>query len=131
LANLSGLTTQKPAPAVSPHDTRIQSVSIILDDPIPDVVFDIWLDTLIKLRGPDILRIKGIVFIEGIAFPFVFHGVQHIFEPPVPLRDWKGHGTTSRIVVIARDISRPALQRSLDMLRARLKTPERVEAGAE
>lgn len=131
LANLSGLAMPKPAPAVSPHDNRIQSVSIILDDPIPDVVFDIWLDTLIALRGPDILRIKGIVFLEDIELPFVFHGVQHIFDAPVPLRDWSGEGTTSRIVVIARDISRPELQRSLDMLRARLKQPELTKAGVE
>ncbi len=131
LANLSGLATQKTAPADPPHDSRIQSVSIILDDPIPDVVFDIWLDTLIALRGPDILRIKGIVFLEDIEFPFVFHGVQHVFDAPVPLRDWSGDGTTSRIVVIARDISRPELQRSFDMLRARLKQPEHAEAGAQ
>jgi len=131
LANLSGLATQKPALATSPHDSRIQSVSITLDEPIPDAVFDIWLETLIGLRGPDILRIKGIVFLEDIDFPFVFHGVQHVFDAPVPLREWRGEGTTSCIVVIARDISRPELQRSLDMLRARLKQPELAEARAE
>lgn len=118
LANLTGLALPKPAPVVSPHDSRIQSVSIVLDDPIPDVVFDLWLDTLIALRGPDILRIKGIVFIDGIDMPFVFHGVQHIFDAPVPRRKWRGGDTTSRIVVIARDMSRPELKRSLDMLRA-------------
>nr|WP_232897408.1 GTP-binding protein [Pontibaca salina] len=120
LANLSGLakakSTQMPT---SPHDVRIGSASIILDVPIPDAVFDLWLDTLIALRGPDILRVKGIVFLEDIEMPFVFHGVQHIFDPPVPLHDWPGGDRRSRIVVIARDISRPELQRSLDMLRAR------------
>lgn len=122
LANLSGFVAQKAEPRAPVHDSRIQSVSIVLEDPIPDVVFDIWLDTLIALRGPDILRIKGIVFLEGIDTPFVFHGVQHIFDDPVPLRDWSGTDTTSRIVVIARDITRPELQRSFDMLRARLRS---------
>jgi len=121
LGNLSGLAPPTPPPTtLSPHDSRIGTASIVLDDPIPDVVFDLWLDTLIGLRGPDILRVKGIVFLQGIDTPFVFHGVQHIFEPPVPIRDWQSGDRRSRIVVIARDISRPELQRSLDMLRARL-----------
>ena len=129
LANLSGLAVTEKAPATPGHDSRIQSTSLVFDKPIPDVVFDIWLDTLIKLRGSDILRIKGIVFIEGIESPFVFHGVQHIFDRPVPLRDWPEGDTTSRIVVIARDIGRPELQRSLDMLRTRL--PQGAAARAE
>ena len=129
LANLSGLSQPAPAPAeVPPHDTRIGTASIILDDPIPDVVFDLWLDTLIALRGPDILRVKGIVFLEDIEMPFVFHGVQQVFDPPVPMRDWPGGDRRSRIVVIARDISRPELQRSLDMLRGRMPGKEREAA---
>lgn len=120
LANLTGLTA-KPKATTKPfgHDARIGSASIILDDPIPDDVFDTWLETLIALRGPDILRIKGIVFLTGMEKPFVFHGVQHIFERPVPLDNWTGPDRRSRIVVIARDMSRPDLNRSLDMLKAR------------
>ena len=44
---------------LSRHDTRIASASIVLEDPIPDVAFDLWLDTLIALRGPDILRVDA------------------------------------------------------------------------
>ena len=120
LANLSGLSASKPAPAsVSPHDSRIGTASVILDEPISDAAFDHWLNTLIALRGPDILRVKGIVFLKNIDAPFVFHGVQHIFDPPVQMLNWPGGDRRSRIVVIARDISRPELQRSLDMLRGR------------
>ncbi len=122
LSNLTGLAPSKVAPVgVSPHDARIGSASIVLDDPIPPEVFDLWLDTLIALRGPDILRIKGIVFLEDVDTPFVFHGVQHIFDAPVPLRDWPKGNRQSRVVVIARDLSQPELQRSLDMLRGRIE----------
>ena len=69
------------------------------------------------LRGPDILRVKGIVHLIGIEMPFVFHGVQHLFDPPVPLHDWQGKTCQSRIVVIARDMTREELAYSLDMLR--------------
>ncbi|QPM92481.1 CobW family GTP-binding protein [Pseudooceanicola algae] len=119
-ANLSGMASRSPAKSgISPHDSRIGSASIVLDAPIPDTVFDLWLDTLIALRGPDLLRVKGVVHIEGVPDPFVFHGVQHVFDMPVPIKDWPVDDHQSRIVVIARDLSRPELQRSLDMLRAR------------
>ena len=119
LENLSGFArSATPSAPVSKHDARIGSASIILDDPIPPDAFDLWLDTLIKLRGPDILRVKGIVHLVGIEMPFVFHGVQHLFDPPVPLTDWQGTNRQSRIVVIARDMTRSDLVYSLDMLRA-------------
>ena len=79
LAGPSGLTLKTPAthPMASlevhaHHDSRIGSASIEVDAPIPADVFDFWLDTLIALKGPDILRIKGIVHVEGIEWPFVF-----------------------------------------------------------
>lgn len=126
LQNLSGLSpTAQPKVTQSVHDARIGSVSIVLHDPIPAVAFDLWLDTLIALRGPDILRVKGVVHLEGIPTPFVFHGVQHLFDPPVPLHDWQGSDRSSRIVVIARDMSRPELKASLDLLRAQI--PEKTK----
>ncbi|MGV6812252.1 MAG: CobW family GTP-binding protein [Brevirhabdus sp.] len=119
LKNLSGLAPFSPDLApISPHDSRIGSASITLEEPIEDEVFDTWLDTLIGLKGNDIMRVKGIVFLKGIETPFVFHGVGHVFDAPVPVKDWPGGDRTSRIVVIGRDITRLELQRSFDMLRA-------------
>jgi len=111
----------RPAPtlSVSLHDARINSVSITIDDPVPADLFDFWLDTLIALRGPDILRIKGIVHVTGIPYPFAFHGVQHIFHPPVSLPHWPEGDRKSRIVVIGRDIPRGILEGSLAVLRTR------------
>lgn len=58
------------------------SASIVLHEPIPAAAFDLWLDTLVMLRGPDILRIKGIVHIEDIDVTIVFHSVQKLFDLP-------------------------------------------------
>lgn len=124
LAGLSGFAPKAPAAppfsatgAHAHHDSRIGSASIELAEPIPAEVFDFWLDTLIALRGPDILRMKGIVHVEGIEWPFVFHGVQHIFDAPVPLKSWSGKDTATRVVVIARDIDKGDLKASLETLR--------------
>ena len=93
------------------------SASIIIEKPIKDEIFDRWLDTLIILKGPDILRVKGIVFLDGMETPFVFHGVQHIFDPPVKMDNWIGTDRRTRIVVIARNLETLDLERSFDMLR--------------
>lgn len=126
LAGLSGLAPKAAVAqpianigAHAHHDSRIGSASIEVAEPIPADVFDFWLDTLIALKGPDILRIKGIVHVEGIEWPFVFHGVQHIFDAPVPLKSWSGKDTTSRVVAIARDIDKGDLKASLETLRMR------------
>jgi G3E family GTPase len=129
LANLSGLSqSSKQAPVPHAHDARIGSASIVLNDPIPVDVFDHWLDTLILLRGPDILRVKGIVHLENIETPFAFHGVQHLFDPPVPLRNWPANDRQSRIVVIARDLSESELDYSLNMLRAQKAAETKINA---
>jgi len=133
LAGISGFSTMPaPSPAAAlpfgdaalNHDRRIGSASISVAEPIPASVFDFWLDTLIALKGPDILRIKGIVHVEDTDFPFVFHGVQHIFDAPVPLKSWTSDDRTSRVVVIARDMDKTDIQASLETLRMR---PQEVE----
>jgi len=101
------------------HDARISSVSITLDRPIPPEVFDFWLDGLIARRGQDILRMKGVVFLEGLDKPFAVHGVQHVFHPPARLDHWPRGDTTSRIVVIGRDLRREELLGSLEVLKLR------------
>ncbi|MEO9514502.1 MAG: GTP-binding protein [Paracoccaceae bacterium] len=114
LQNISGLATKPAARSTfSPHDNRIRSVSIILDKPLEDQVFDDWLTDLVALRGPNLLRVKGLVFLQGIETPFVFHGVQHIFDDPVPIKDWDQSDRSSRIVIIARDMSENRLRRCL------------------
>lgn len=122
LSNLSGMMQTAPQAPVtatefSRHDTDISSISIVLDAPVVDAVFDKWFDTLIAHKGRDILRVKGILFLEGMDVPFAFHGVQHIFDPPVPLTRWKGEDRRTRIVLIGRNLQRKEIQRSLEMLR--------------
>ncbi len=58
-----------------------------MNEPIPEdvlVVMVAWLGTLMNFVGSNILRVKGILNVEGHDEPIVVHGVQHIFYPPVP-----------------------------------------------
>lgn len=98
------------------HDDRITAVSYTLDEPISAERFEAWLETLVLSCGPDLLRLKAIVHVEGVPKPFVVHGVQHIFHPPVALMDWPSEDRQSRIVVIGRDISDAFLRQSFGVL---------------
>ena len=46
------------------------------------------METLIALRGPDLLRIKGLLNLAGSKGPVVFQAVQHLIHPPVELAEW-------------------------------------------
>jgi len=82
---------------------NIKTASISFKEPFTWQNFSSALDLLISLRGPDLLRVKGIVNVEGK--PMVIQGVQHIFHNPVTLEKWPSDNHDSRIVFIARNIS--------------------------
>jgi G3E family GTPase len=85
------------------HDPNITTVSLRFETPFTWASFSSALDLLATLRGPDLLRVKGIVNVEGQ--PVVVQGVQHIFHPPVHLDRWPNDDTHTRMVFITRKIS--------------------------
>ena len=114
---LFGAAFNATQPWAAKHDDRIRSVSAVIDHPIHPGLFNIWIDTLIQLRGPDILRFKALIWLEGEAEPYAIHGVQHVFDPPVKLaRAPKGGDRKSRIVIIGRDLAEGVLEESLAFL---------------
>jgi G3E family GTPase len=100
---------------INRHDESIRASCLVLDRPIAGVEFDAWLQALLHLKGRDILRVKGIVNLRGVAGPVVIHGVQHIFHPPVVLKQWPSADRRSRIVFIARDLDEAALRETLEV----------------
>lgn len=62
------------------------------------------------MAGDHILRVKGILNIATYAHPMVIHGVQHIFHPPMPLKNWPTNDHRSKIVFITRDIEREMVE---------------------
>ncbi len=85
------------------HDPNITTVSLRFGEPFTWASFSSALDLLATLRGPDLLRVKGIVNVEGK--PVIVQGVQHIFHPPVHLDHWPSSDTDTRLVFITRKIS--------------------------
>lgn len=89
------------------HDARIHSFCLTFDRPLRWDGVGTFLEMLVRTRGEDVLRIKGILDLEGQDRPLVVHGVQHVFHEPLLLDAWPpGEDRRSRLVFIVRDLSR-------------------------
>jgi len=98
------------------HSDRIRAFCIKLDEPIALAALQRWLQSITSLRGADLLRMKGVVNVEGLPGPVVVQGVQHLLHPPVRMPRWPDNDRQTRIVFITRDIPEAALRNSLEVL---------------
>ena len=102
---------------VNRHDDHIRAYCVTRDNPVSASAFSSFLETLIAHRGPDLLRVKGIVNVaEAPGRPAVIHGVQHQFHPVVWLDAWPDADQRTRLVFITRDISKVSIEQFLDAL---------------
>ena len=104
----------------------IRSFSVIRDGKVTFAGLEVWMGMLGEVRGPDLLRIKGIVNVDGR--PIVVQAVQHMFHPLHELPEWPDDDRRSRLVFITRNISRDQIERTLDALS--LDITPRIEAAS-
>jgi len=91
--------------AEAAHSDGIGSFVITDNAPMPWPAFAKAMDTLMALRGPDMLRVKGFLNVEGCQGPVVVQFVQHLAHPPVELDAWPDGDRQSRVVFITKNIS--------------------------
>jgi G3E family GTPase len=90
----------------------ITSVSLKSDAMIDPNKLLPWLNAYTQQRGPDILRLKGIIAFPDEPKRFVVQGVHMILEGDVQ-RDWKdGEKRTSRLVFIGRNLDKAELEQA-------------------
>jgi G3E family GTPase len=92
------------------HDASVTSFSLRYDRPFTWSAFSQCMEVLTALRGPDLLRVKGLVNVEGRAGPLVVQGVQHLFHPPIELAEWPSADRATRLVFITRGIPRATVE---------------------
>jgi G3E family GTPase len=61
-------------------------------------------ELLTAMRGPDLLRAKGLLNVAGCSGPVVIQIVQHLMHRPVELQSWPSPDETTRVVFIVRNI---------------------------
>ncbi len=97
------------------HHRTIRTFSLDCDEPIDYATIEAFLDTLKNLYGAKLLRIKAIIALRDDPHrPFVLHGVQTFFHPPIRLSAWPKGITQTRFVIIADGVEKEAIQKLFD-----------------
>jgi G3E family GTPase len=104
--------------AETAHSDGIGSFVLTGDTPLSWAVFAKTMDTLMQLRGPDLLRVKGFLDVEGCKGPVMVQFVQHLAHPPVELEMWPDDNRQTRVVFITRNILETQVRGLLAAIRA-------------
>ena len=97
----------------SRHDSDIHTFCMVVDDALEWTAFGVWLTMLLHCHGDKVLRVKGMLNVQGVATPVVVNGVQHLVHPPVHLARWPDTDRRSRLVFIVQGLAQQALEESL------------------
>lgn len=104
-----GLATE----ASHEHDHGIQSLSFVLHAPLDPEKLGVFLADLLRERGQDIYRCKGIMAVAGAKQRFIFQGV-HMYLETAWGTPWKDdEERTSKAVFIGRGLDRGMLEAGL------------------
>lgn len=95
------------------HDRRIATFCVRIAHPVAWPALLEWLELLLASRGESILRIKGLLNVEGRRGPLVVQAVQHMLYAPIELAAWPDADRSTRLVFICRDLTRSAVETSL------------------
>jgi len=91
------------------HEDDISSIGISDPRPLDPTKLNQWLDYLLKTRGQDIFRMKGVLNVKGEDRRQVFHGVHMMFDAQ-PERPWGSAPRVNQLVFIGRDLDRAELE---------------------
>ena len=95
------------------HDDSVGSVGIHLTGDLDPERFEAWMVALLRRRGTDIFRTKGVLSLAGDANRFVFQGVHMLFDGQQG-RAWEpGRERDSQLVFIGRELDRVELTEGL------------------
>jgi G3E family GTPase len=96
------------------HDDAISSVSLSELRPLDMAKFDAWMGALLRERGQDILRSKGILHMQGSDHRFVFQAVHMLIEGATG-KPWEsGETRGSKLVFIGRALQPAELRKSFE-----------------
>jgi G3E family GTPase len=95
------------------HTAGVDSVSIVLDEPLDWSAFAVWLTRLLHAHGDRLLRFKALLAVRDWPASVGLHAIHHLVHPPQHLRPAPGERRTSQLVFIAQGLPLDRIERSL------------------
>lgn len=86
------------------HDDAIVNFTITLPTALTWTQIEPALKWLCATFGERLLRMKGILYVEGYPAPLVVHAVQHTLYPAASLVGWSEDQPSSRLVLIGKGL---------------------------
>lgn len=105
------------------HTAEVRSFAVIFDSAVDWTAFGLWVSMLLHRHGADVLRLKGLLNVEGVPTPVLVNGVQHIVHPPSHLEMWPDADRRSRLIFIVRGLRRGPIERSLTVFNDLVNRP--------
>jgi G3E family GTPase len=90
------------------HADDVTSVGIRAPGDLDEKKLSDWLGTLLRVKGQDIFRMKGVLAVKGRDMRFVFQGV-HMLMDGKPDRPWGADKRENTLIFIGRNLDRAAL----------------------
>ncbi len=90
------------------HDDDVASVGISTPGDLDPKKLNTWISELLRTKGNDIYRMKGVLSVKGSAQRLVFQGVHMLFDAKLD-RAWGNAPRTNTLVFIGKNLDRAAL----------------------
>lgn len=97
------------------HDAQVHAFVLRFAQPFAWPEFTEAVDVLLATCGERILRVKGLVAVNGEAAPRVVQCVQHMRYPAATLPAWPDADHQSRLVFIVRSLRRDVVEKAFAM----------------
>ena len=106
------------------HDSSVSSVSIVQPGAVDMDDIQEWIGDILKNKGNDIFRMKGVIAIDAADDKFVYQGVHMLFAGDF-MEPWgENEPRESRLVFIGRNLDKNELEAAF---RACLATEEKKQ----
>ena len=123
---------QKAAAFQNAHVSHQMIHSFVIEyaEPIEWNIIGQWFQQLTRLRGQDLLRIKGLVYTKESNLPIIIQGVQHVFQTPTTLEKWVFDPPKTQLVFITRRIPQQLIEKSFFAILKARNPIERCQAAS-
>merc|ERR1719235_1013243 len=104
------------------HDTTVSSISITIPGEVHMLLVNKWVTDLLRTKGTEIYRMKGILAILGWQRKFVYQAVHMVLEDKIgdPWRERESR--ENKLVFIGKNLDHEALREGFSSVWCRLKT---------
>merc|ERR1712190_704884 len=91
------------------HDSRVSSVGIDIAGEVEQEKLNEWISWLLKEKGVDLFRSKGVLAVQGLKQKFVYQAIHMLFANSME-GEWKdGEEKRCKIVFIGKNLNREEL----------------------